>query len=69
MWSGSLETVKERQHRSYLVPGTVPIRQQPYRGEESSRKLLEKEVDTQLQAGVIGQVQTEWDSPVLLAPK
>lgn len=52
-----------------LFPGTVPLRQNPYRFHPQKRKLMKKEVDYLLRHGLAAPIQSSWASPCLLAPK
>lgn len=67
--AGKLGTVGATQHRIELKPGTTPVRQPPYRAGPEKRELIREQIEYQLNAGVIEPAQSEWASPVLLAPK
>ena len=69
MFSGDLGTITATQHHIELKSGTAPIRQQPYRAGPDRRAAIQEQVEYQLKAGVIEPAQSEWASPVLLAPK
>ena len=69
MFSGKLGTVHETAHHIELKPGTYPIRQQPYQAGPEKREHIREKIAYQLAAGVIEPAQSEWASPVLLAPK
>ena len=69
MFSGDLGTVSAVKHHIELKPGTAPIRQQPYRAGPEKRESIREQIEYQLKAGVIEPAQSEWASPVLLAPK
>ena len=69
MWNGRLGAIKATVHRIALKPNTRPIHQQPYRAGPKSRAILEEHIQSQLEAGVIEPAQSEWSSPIVLAPK
>ena len=70
MWKkGRLGEINATEHRITLKPGTKPIRQQPYRQGLKRRQQTEAAVKQMLEAGVIEPANTEWASPVVLAPK
>ena len=69
MWNGRLGAIKATFHRIALKPNTRPIHQQPYRAGPKSRAILEEHIQSQLEAGVIEPAQSEWASPIVLAPK
>jgi hypothetical protein len=53
----------------YLVPGTAPIAQSPYRMAEVELKLLKAELDSLLEKGFIRPNASPWGSPALFVPK
>ena len=69
MLSGDLGKIQATEHLIDLKPNTRPIHQHPYRAGAESRKILEDHINLQLAADVIEPAQSEWASPVLLAPK
>lgn len=56
-------------HDVNLIPGTSPIRQNPYRLSPQKRDLMRKEVDYLLDHGLAVPSQSPWASPCLLVPK
>ena len=69
MWSGDLGKIRATEHDIDLKPNTRPIHQQPYRAGAESPKVHEDHINLQLAADLIEPDQSEWASPVLLAPK
>lgn len=70
MWKpGHLGEIRATEHRIELQPGTKPIRQMPYRQGLHKRQETEKAIKEMLEAGVIEETNSEWASPVVLAPK
>ena len=69
MWSGDLGKIRATEHNINLKPNTIPLHQHPYRAGPESHKVLEDHINLQLAADVIEPAQSEWDSPVQLAPK
>ena len=69
MWSGDLGKIWATEHRIDLKPNTRTVHQQPYRARAESRKALEDHINLLLAADLIEPAQSEWASPVLLAPK
>lgn len=69
MWSCCLGTKKTTEHGIDFVPGTIPIRQQTYRAELTSRQMLEKQITAELVTGVLEPAQIEWTTRVFLIPK
>ena len=69
MYTGTLGTVRATEHRIDLKPGTKPIHMHPYRAGPKAREFMEEQINTQLKTGVIEPAQSEWASPVVLAPK
>ena len=69
MFEGRLGQIDATEHHMNLKPGIAPIRQQPYRAGPEKREHIREQIEYQLAAGVIEPAQTEWASPVLLAPK
>ena len=69
MFYGKLGTVHATTHHIELKPGTAPIRQLSYRARSEKREQIHEQIAYQLAAGVIEPAQSEWASPVLLAPK
>ena len=69
MWSGDLGKIRATEHHIDLRPHTRPLYQHAYRAGPESRKVLEDHINLQLAADVIEPAQSEWASPVLLAPK
>jgi len=67
--AGKLGTVKATEHRINLKPGSKPVNMPPYRAGPLKRDQIREQIEYQLDAGVIEPAQTEWASPVLLAPK
>lgn len=48
-----MRKINPTEHRIYLKPGTVPISQRPYRAGPKSRKVVEKNIQTQLEENTI----------------
>ena len=69
MWSGKLGTIAATEHRINLEPGTSPIRSMPYRQGPAIRDIVKTQIETMLDAEVIEPANSEWASPVVLAPK
>ena len=69
VFEGKLGQVESTVHRINLKPGTPPVRLQPYRAGPDKREKIREQIEYQLAAGVIEPANTEWSSPVLLAPK
>ena len=70
MWKpGRLGEIKATEHRIELKPDMKPIRQLPYRQGLYKRKKTEDAIKEMLEAGVIEEANSEWASPVVLAPK
>jgi len=69
VFEGKLGTIESTEHRIHLKPGTQPVRMQPYRAGPEKREKIREQIEYQLAAGVIEPAQTEWSTPVLLAPK
>ena len=69
MWSGDLGKIRATEHKIDLKPDTRSLHQHPYRVGTESLKVLEDHINLQLAADVIEPAQSEWASPVLLAPK
>ena len=69
VFEGKLGTIEATEHRIHLKPGTDPVRMQPYRAGPDKREKIREQIEYQLAAGIIEPAQTEWSSPVLLAPK
>ena len=66
---GHLGEINATEHRIELQPGTKPIRHLPYRQGLHKRQETEKAIKEMLKAGVIEPCNSEWASPVVLAPK
>ena len=69
VFEGRLGKIKATVHRINLKPGSKPFRMQPYRAGPDKREKIREQIEYQLAAGVIEPAQSEWSSPVLLAPK
>ena len=70
MWQpGHLGEISATEHRIELLPGTKPVRQLPYRQGLHKRQETEKAINEMMEAGVIEPCNSEWASPVVLAPK
>ena len=69
VFEGKLGTISATKHRIRLKPGSSPVHMNPYRAGPDKRDRIRKEIEYQLAAGVIEPAQSEWASPVLLAPK
>ena len=69
MWSGDIGEVKRFKHHISLQPDAKPIRCQPHRAGPQARAEIKKQVTAMKEAGVIQDSQSEWASPVVLAPK
>ncbi len=53
IWNGRLGELVATEHRVDVLQGTKPIRQPPYRAGHESRQLIQHQVNTMLEAGVI----------------
>ena len=69
MSSGDLGKIRATEQNIDLKPDTRPLHQHTYRAGPELRKVLENHINLQLAADVIEPAQSEWASPVLLAPK
>ena len=69
VFEGRLGLIKSTEHRITLKPGSKPVHMPPYRAGPDKRDKIREQIEYQLNAGVIEPAQTEWASPVLLAPK
>ena len=69
MWDGHLGEIKATEHRIEVDPEAKPIRQNPYRAGLKERQFAREQIDKLLTAGVISPSDSEWASPVVLAPK
>ena len=56
-------------HHIDLKPDAKPIKQRAYRAPLNLRKVIEKETDELLQAGIIRPSQSPWASPIVLVSK
>ncbi len=54
---------------SIHVEDAIPIRQKPYRIPYSRRKVVEKEIQKMLDAGVVRRSNSPWASPIVLVEK
>jgi len=66
---GQLGKVDVTPHRIEVTPGARPRRAQPYRESHASREIIAKELQRQLDLGVIEPSSAEWAFPVVLIPK
>ena len=69
VFEGKLGQIRATEHRIELKSDTNPVNLPPYRAGPAKREEIRKQIEYQLEAGVIEPAQTEWASPVLLAPK
>ena len=69
LWDGSLGRISNTEHRIDLTPGTIQIRQHPYRSGSHECGFEHEEVKRMTADGVIRPSQSAWASPVVLAPK
>ncbi len=69
MWDGSLGTIEATYHRIEVRPCTRPVRQRAYRAGRRAPEVERAEVTRMLEHKVIRPSQSEWASPVVLAPK
>ncbi len=69
IWKGHLGKVKATTHRIDLEPGTIPMRQAPYRAGHEAQEFIKGEIDRITAQGVIEPAMSEWASPVVLVPK
>lgn len=56
-------------HRIELCPGSKTSHKIPHLACSETPGIIENDLQTQVDARVIGQAQSEWDSPVLLVPE
>lgn len=54
---------------SIHVEDAIPIRQKPYRIPYSRRKVVEKDIQKMLDAGVVRRSNSPWASPIVLVEK
>ena len=66
---GTLGEINATEHRIELKPGTKLIRQLPFLQGLHKHKVTEAAIKEMLKQGVIEEANTEWASPVVLAPK
>ena len=58
------------QFRAHIETGSArPISSAPYRVSPAERKVIDKEIDTMLRAGVVRPSRSPWGAPVVLVPK
>ena len=69
MWDGRIGEINITKHRIELLSGTRPVRQHPYRTGLCAKEFEGREIATMLLDNVIRPSQSEWASPVVLAPK
>ena len=69
LWDGKLGKINAVDHRIELKPGSQPSMQRPYRTGPQGRRFVEEEIGRMIDADVIEPAETEWDSPVVIAPK
>ena len=69
MWNGSLGKISVTEHRIQLRPDAQPVHMQPYRAGPKAREFENAEVQHMLKDTVIEPAQSEWASPVVIAPK
>lgn len=69
MWRGKLGEIKFTERRIELLPGTIPVRQMPFRKGLREREFEKAEIEKMPKNNVIRPSKSEWASPVALAPK
>jgi hypothetical protein len=69
MWDGRLGTVAATTHRVEVLPGSKPVRAQPYRAGSHARVAQKTEIDRMLAQQVIEPATCKWASPIVLVPK
>lgn len=69
MWDGRLGKIAATEHRIDLKNDVQPVRQNPYRSGHKEREFAREEIEKMLKAGVIEPSNSEWASPIVLAPK
>ncbi len=69
LWTGELGKIDVTEHAIELESGTKPVHQPPYRAGHRDRDFETQEVQKMLEKGVIRPSNSEWASPVVLAPK
>ena len=69
VFASKLGKVNGTEHRISLKPHKKPLRKKPYRGGPQKSDEIREQFEYRLNAGVIDPSQTEWEIPVLLAPK
>lgn len=69
LWSGNLEKIASFENHINLFPQTCPFKLAPYLAGPKERNSQCFEVKKHLAAVVIETSNSEWDAPVLIAPK
>lgn len=69
MWDGRISEINIVKNRIDLAPEARPHIKRPFRAASASRKFVSDEVQTMLEQGIIETAQSEWDLPVVVAPK
>ena len=69
MWDGTLGVIRATEHAIETLPGTVPIRAQPYRTGPFKRQIIADQVNKMLRMNVIRPSHSAWASPVVIVPK
>lgn len=69
IWSGHLGEIRVVEHQIDLKPGTRPLCQQTYINRLQRCEIIEEPVDKMLSADVIEPTQSDWASPIVIAPK
>ena len=64
-----MEDINITQHSIDLIPGACPFKSVPYRAGPKTREVEQLEIEKQLKSGVIELSNSEWEVPVLFAPK
>ena len=69
LFDGTLGEINTTKHRIQLKNDALPVHAQPYRAGPSAREFEHLEVNKMLEHNVIEPAQSEWASPVVIAPK
>lgn len=57
------------EHKIYLKPGTVPVKQRYYKMSPAKQQIAHQQVDELLEKGLIEESTSPWASPILLVEK
>ena len=69
LFDGTLGEINITEHRIQLKDDAAPVHAQPYRAGPSAREFEHTEIKKMLDQKVIEPAQSEWASPVVIAPK